>query len=255
MKRIFYGIIFLTFSLSMLQAQQADSLFSQANRLYAQKKYAEALDVYRRIPETGKVSAELYYNMGNAAYKLNKKALSVLYYKKALNMRPGYAAAKHNLTLLRRSLTDRIEPAPLAFHIKLWKKWTGMLSVGVWAILSRLWAWLLLAAVLFYLYSQKPARKRWAFALAGISAGIWMLTWISYRSAKAEHEKTEAVVAVPETRWRARIDTDTSRTGILHEGTVVQILDSSGNWYRVQTADGNRFWLPGSDILKINERY
>ena len=38
---------------------------------------------------------------------------------------------------------------------------------------------------------------------------------------------------------------------IIHEGTVVEIKDIVGDWYRVTIADGREGWIPAADIEMI----
>ena len=79
MKQIFYILISL-FSLGLFAQNQ--SLFEQGNRLYNDGKYAEAIDKYKAILDTENHSAELYFNLANAHYKLNHIAPSILLLRK-----------------------------------------------------------------------------------------------------------------------------------------------------------------------------
>ena len=86
MKRA-YLILVLSLLLSEILAA-SDSLFQSANLLYQEGKYEKALEDYRQISESGLESADLYYNMGNAAYRSNSIGYAILYYEKALKMEP-----------------------------------------------------------------------------------------------------------------------------------------------------------------------
>ncbi|MBT8318614.1 MAG: tetratricopeptide repeat protein, partial [Gramella sp.] len=56
---------------------QNDLLFEEANSAYQSGNYQDAVKAYEKILENGEVSAELYYNLGNAHYKLNNVAPSI----------------------------------------------------------------------------------------------------------------------------------------------------------------------------------
>jgi hypothetical protein len=43
---------------------------AEADALYSEGKFAEAATQYQSILETGKVSADLYYNLGNTYYRM-----------------------------------------------------------------------------------------------------------------------------------------------------------------------------------------
>ena len=74
-----------------------DSLFLEANKLYQQGQYEPALERYNAVILSGSESADLYYNMGNAAFRANSIGHSILYYEKALKIEPTHEDAIHNL--------------------------------------------------------------------------------------------------------------------------------------------------------------
>ena len=60
-------LIILTICFSGLGiAQNNNTLFDEANALYNEAKYAEAIDKYEAILETNQHSAEVYFNLANA---------------------------------------------------------------------------------------------------------------------------------------------------------------------------------------------
>ena len=75
-------IVFLLVS-DCLFAQDNKSLFQQASQDYANGNYEAAINKYESILKSGEVSASLYYNLGNAHYKLDHIAPSIYNYEKA----------------------------------------------------------------------------------------------------------------------------------------------------------------------------
>jgi tetratricopeptide (TPR) repeat protein len=64
---------------SIAQEETYYELFEQANELYKQEKYQEALEKYQTITSADYASAELYYNIGNTYFKLNKIPHAILF--------------------------------------------------------------------------------------------------------------------------------------------------------------------------------
>ena len=98
MKKIVYILSFL-FSFGLFAQNQA--LFEKANTLYNEGKYAEAIDNYITILETEKHSADIYYNLANAHYKLNNIAPSIYYYEKALLLDPNDSEINNNIAFAK----------------------------------------------------------------------------------------------------------------------------------------------------------
>ena len=91
---------------------QNDTLFKKANTLYNNGKYLEAIDNYMSILETNTHSAELYFNLGNAHYKLNNIATSIYYYEKALQLKPNDKDIINNIAFARNMTIDAIDTVP-----------------------------------------------------------------------------------------------------------------------------------------------
>ena len=107
-------LVLLVLSLNGMlgMAQNPDSLFVEANEMYRQEKYNEALKTYQEIEALGQESWALYYNMGNIHYKMNQVAPAIFYYEKALKLRPDQQDVLFNLEFANQMVLDNIEPLP-----------------------------------------------------------------------------------------------------------------------------------------------
>ncbi|MEP2236706.1 MAG: tetratricopeptide repeat protein, partial [Maribacter sp.] len=68
---------------------QNTKLFEQATVAYNAGEYDKAITYYQDILDNGEHSAAVYYNLGNAYYKLNNIAESIYFYEKALLLSPN----------------------------------------------------------------------------------------------------------------------------------------------------------------------
>lgn len=85
--------------------------FNVGNTLYQKKKYEEALKEYQNVIGTEELPLEgqTYYNIGNALYRMNKLPESILAYQQALKINPDDMDAKYNLEYVRRKLKENSE--------------------------------------------------------------------------------------------------------------------------------------------------
>ena len=94
---------------------------NKANTLYNEGKYVKLLINTRQLLETDNHSAELYFNLGNANYKLNNIAPSIYYYEKALQLKPNDKDIKNNIAFARNMTIDAIDTIPEVGFSKLLK--------------------------------------------------------------------------------------------------------------------------------------
>ena len=102
-----------------VQAQSSEELFSQGNKLYQEGEYSKAIDIYDEIEAKNIESADLYFNIGNCYYKMNKVAPSIYYFEKALKLDPTHSDAAFNLEFAKRMTIDAIEELPKTFIQKI----------------------------------------------------------------------------------------------------------------------------------------
>jgi tetratricopeptide (TPR) repeat protein len=67
-------------------------------------KYEQAIDAYGSVLKTNQHSSELYFNLGNCYYKLNKVA-PIYSYEKALVLSPNDKEVLNNLKFAQKELS------------------------------------------------------------------------------------------------------------------------------------------------------
>src|ERR1700685_413750 len=151
LKRCFY-LMLLVLPLRLFGSDNTNALFLKGNALYAKGQYKEALATYQQIVDQGYQSATIYFNMGNASYKNDDIASSVLYYEKAHKLAPGDDDINYNLKYVNLKTTDKIEEVPEFFITRWWHSFildfpTQVLAI--WSIIFVLLGSLILALYFF----------------------------------------------------------------------------------------------------------
>ena len=103
----------------VLIAQTPNDLFGKGNIAYKDGNYQEAIDLYSKIEDQNLASVDLYFNMANAYYKLNKVGPSIYYYEKALQLDPQNEDVRTNLVFAKRLALDTIEELPKTLFQKI----------------------------------------------------------------------------------------------------------------------------------------
>src|SRR6476659_7144057 len=112
-----------------------DSVFTKANQAYANGRLEEAATAYESLISAGNWNANVFYDLGNARYRLGDFGQAILNYERALALEPRHPEADANLRLARdegRALEmrrDRIERYAAMFTVK---QYTIAAAVAFW---------------------------------------------------------------------------------------------------------------------------
>ena len=233
---------------------QKETLFDRATTAYNGGEYQAAVDNYLEILSSGKHSAALYYNLGNAYYKLNQIAPSIYYYEKALLLDPNDAEIQNNLGYARNMTLDAINTMPATGFAKIYDSVIGILSFDQWAYLAV--AFILLFVILYiaFYYFRFSSRKRLSFILSIVSLFFAIMAvvfaYVEYSAFKAERF---AIVFAKESSVKSEPNNGSQEAFELHEGTKVNVLDELNEWKKIRIADGTIGWMPSEDLKLLRD--
>ncbi|WP_452224871.1 tetratricopeptide repeat protein [Lacinutrix chionoecetis] len=249
MKYTFYIFLFFFGSITA----QNEKIFEQANTLYNEGNFAEALNRYEVILNTDKHSAELYFNVANAHYKLNHIAPSVYYYEKALALKPNDKDIKNNLAFANNMRIDAIDDLPEVGLSKFIKNITNRFSFDAWAKIAVALVIIFVALYLLYYFSFSTGKKRFYFVssiMALLLAFVAIsFTFYNYSLAK---KNNPAIVFAQESKVKSEPNLRSDEAFTLHEGTKIQVLDTVNNWKKIKLSDGKTGWIQNDDIKLLN---
>jgi tetratricopeptide (TPR) repeat protein len=249
MKSILY---ILSFLLSFGVFAQNEAFFQQANGLYNEGKYAEAINKYEAILRSKNQSAELYFNLGNAHYKLNNIAPSIYFFEKALQLAPNDTDIKHNLAFAKNMTIDAIGIVPESALTKILNNATNAFTFDTWAKAAIAFVFCFVVLFLIYYFAYSSLRKRLAF-LGSIIALILICVALLFTFHKFNLDKKDkpAIVFAQESKVKNEPNSRSEESFKLHEGTKVQVLDTVKNWKKIKLADGKTGWISSEDIKQL----
>lgn len=230
---------------------------------YAEGDYAVAVEAFEDIVDLGYATAEVYYNLGDAYFKLGQTSASrpfaegelgrsILNFSRALKLNPAMQDAEYNLDLAR-DYTNDTEPLPESFIKRMWHSLRDNMTSNGWAILSVIMLALTLMLVLVYLLASRIALRKTAFFVAIATALILFLSTalaLSQRSAQLSDER--AVVICNDTApVHASPNSASKVVRQPSQGVIVDIVRSSDEWSEIAFADGEKGWIRNDSIERI----
>lgn len=230
----FFSTCLLVLCFQVKAEAELDNRFEAANKAYIVHAYEEAVELYTSLVDEGKVSASLYFNLGNAHYKLGNVAESVLNYERALRLDPGFDDAVHNLKMANLKVIDNIDPLPELLLVSWAKSFFQGMSSRQWAIVSVGIFWLALLAAAGFLFINIPIVKKIGFFGGFILLFFGLVSiGLSYARKQSEENTRFGIISQSTAYIKNAPDGDQDLL-ILHEGAKVEILEITGDWNKIQ---------------------
>lgn len=246
------NLIYILFFFSVSLFAQNEELFEEANAAYAEGNYEQAIEKYEQILKSGEASAALYYNLGNAHYKLNNVAPSIYNYEKALVLDPRDPDINSNIEFARNMAIDAIEEVEQSGFEKSLNGFISNFSADSWAKFAIFFSLLFAALFLAYYYMSKPLVKRVLFGVS-VMAVVCCFASIYFAFAKEELQESNefAIVFSQEAEVRNEPSVRGEEAFVLHEGTKAKVLETYQEWIKIELANGNQGWILKDDLKII----
>ena len=214
------------------------------NALYSEDKYAEAIGAYNKILGQGYGSGILYYNLGNAYYRLGKTGFARLYYEKAFKFLKNDEDLEHNIQLLQLKLVDKIKEPP-KFLLYRWRDSVlDLFSMRfiTWSLIALFWFSILFALVRLLLGKSYRIDFIISFHKIILTIFVFSLFIFTQKVYFAETEKYGVITITSVTAY-AEPNVHGTEVFVIHEGTKIKIERKNNNWYEIRLADGKSGWV------------
>jgi tetratricopeptide (TPR) repeat protein len=250
MKNVFLSW-FLLFT-TVIIAQSPKELFSKGNELYRNGDYSKAVELYKSIEDKDLQSSDLYFNLGNCYYKLNKVAPAIYYYEKALKLNPENQKAITNLSFAKRMTIDVIDVLPKTFLQKFSTNIIQKLSYNSWAFIAVIASFLVAIFFLLYYFTFSSNKKLLFFNSSIISLVVLIVTlFFSIENYKQIQKNRTAIIFATKVEVKSAPSMNSEEAFELHEGTKVIVLDELDHWKKIKLSDGKTGWIPSSELKEI----
>ncbi len=253
------GAVLLILSLGLATTASAQKTIvpehvtkAMADSAYVRQQYQQAIADYEALLKKG-VSADIYYNLGNAYYRTENITRAVINYERALLLSPGDRDIRFNLQLARSKTIDKITPESEMFFVTWYRSLVNIMSVDGWATMSLVSLALAIMLALCYLFTARVWMQKTGFFGAFAMIVIFGLSNLfAWQQKDQLVNRTGAIVISPAAAVKSTPANGGTDLFIIHEGTKVEITDSSmREWKEVRIADGKEGWIKTSMIEMI----
>lgn len=254
--------VFISCLLSLVLTVTAATTAEKADSAYNSEDYRRAIELYNQSINEDGVSADIYYNLGNAYYRNDNNGKAILNYERALRLDPSHSDARTNLNYVKSKIADKPEDDTNVL-LKMHSGIMSAMSANAWAYLAFGVFILLLGAVGLYIFAGRITYRKIGF-FGGVTLFFVCayLVFMACDAAAFARSHESAVVTVPSTQLTSAprgAKSGKDKVVTIHEGTRVEIIDSvatpddpvSPKWYNIKLNNSTKAWVRASDVERI----
>ncbi len=239
-------LIYFALVVPILFAQssaETDSLYKIGNQAMLQENFETAIENYEQILNRGDSHPDLYYNLGNAYYRLNQIGNAVWAYEKGLQIAPRDKDLRFNLSLVNTRVRDRIEiPKTMLFleQYRALKKSTTLIDI------------ILIASTVFmlgaFIYFLKKYYRWQSIWISRVIVTFFMMSLVVHLMALDKYfeisDTKEVVIVQSEVDiYSAPFERNETVLFRLHEGVKAELTQEQPGWIEIILIDGKKGWI------------
>lgn len=224
--------------------------FGDANKAYSTGNFDLAVRGYEEQLAQGTVHEDLYYNLGNAYFRLGRLGPAIYNYERALLLAPGMPDAAYNLEVARAAVAEKVRDRMAGAEQD--PRWIRMVKAFT---ISELTLWLLGLNLLFFslllvLRFLDSGFRRSVLTVLTAFVGLGLLLFATLFAGNIyARERIETGVILPDQIvMREGQGVQTAERGLLHAGLRVRVLETRGEWMRIRLSNGVEGWIKGEQV-------
>ena len=227
--------------------EQWESLFFRANEAYKEGRFQKAVDGYTRLIQSGHESGHLFYNLGNAYFRLNEPGWAILNYERARLLMPRDADLNFNLRYARDQMQDAVAASESLMN-------TTFFWLDAFNLYELFWSFAVLNVVFWaILVTRLFMRPDWIFYPFLVVLMVWFIAGFSFGLKWYQvHTDKRSVIVQEEISVLAGPDINDTVLFKLHAGTEVCRERSEDGWSLVSLPDKKRGWVKKEAIERIH---
>jgi hypothetical protein len=214
-----------------------------AKEAYDKGDAAEALEQWEPLEEAGVTDPQLWYDMGNALYRLGRYPEAIRMYRRAQRELPRDPDVEYNLGLAAQAAGVAL---PERGRVEAWlgefsaREWTWAAEAGFWALVA------LGGVALGWPRARgrlgAPAVVAAGLLVVGVAGAAWPRWAERHPECVVMGEKAQVLRSAP-------LDT-AAEVAEARPGTLVRRVAESGFWAEV-TAGEAQGWIPAGALAKV----
>ena len=234
----------LTFGMCSLAFAQPNAEFAKANQEYGKGNFKEAIINYEAGVRAGHWNANLFYDLGNAYFRMRDFGRAILNYERALALDNHHPEATANLQIARdESRALELQPTKLERYLQF-------ASINQYTIAAALAFWLGIFGIVALIFARRrsaPLLSLSILCLLMCATAVWAIHTLDNGS------EGRGLAIVTGNDVQARLATaDTANSVLaLPPGSEIKILSTRGDWMYAALPNDLRGWIQTKNAEQV----
>ena len=223
---------------------QSDAQFARANQEYADRNFKEAIDGYDQLVRSGKWSANLFYDLGNAYFRVGDFGHAILNYERALALDRHHPEADANLRIVRD------EARALELTPTLVERYLKFANVNQFTIAAAIALWIAIFCIVALIFARR--RSGAVIALSIVSLSIFAVAVFAiYELDNGSNGRALAIVTGMNVQARVATADNANSVLALPPGSEIRVLSNRGDWIYAALPNNLRGWVPAKSAEPV----
>ena len=223
---------------------QSDDAFANANQAFAQGHFKEAISHYEALIRDGQWSANVFYDLGNAYFRIGDFGRAILNYERALALEWHHPEATANLQIARD------EAHALELQSSWPQRYLQFASVNQYSITAAVAFWIAALCLVALIFTPRRSAAMISLLLVMLLlfAGAILAIWQLERGSKGS-----ALAIVTGKDVQARLATADTANAVLAlpPGSQIKVLSTRGDWIYAALPNNLRGWIPAKKVEQV----
>lgn len=215
---------------------------------YKKGQYDLAIQEFESILSNNWDSPEMYYNLGNAFYRIGNTAGAVWAYESCLKLSPTHEDAKYNLKLANLKVIDRMDLPEPPIYLEWYLSIKEQLNSSKWINLS---FFILLIFSIIMTASQMTSLLILQNLRGTIIVVFFISLFLTIHSIWTDHSLNLGIIYATKVEVRSEPNLFSTRLFEVHDGLRVSINQIANKWIEIELLDGKTGWIEDVQIRMI----
>ena len=244
-----FKLIILILSYPVFAASENMSMhYEKGLDAYRNNQYDLAIQEFETILNNNWDSPELYYNFGNAFYRIGNTSGAVWAYESCLKLTPTHSDAEYNLRLANLNVKDRVDLPDPPIYLKWYMGIKERYAPSMWINIT-----LFILLILSLLTTvSRILSSVWLNYIQSMFITLFFCSlFFTLHSIWTENSVNQGVIYYPVVEIRSEPNKFSAQLFEVHEGLKVLVNQTSENWVEIELLDGKAGWIENHQIRLI----